>query len=588
MNMKKSQRALREFEKLKSQLAQTRNIVRHSKNSNLWNHEKSVRKKIKALSQLEHKHIRGYNRLYADWVSLLDEISVRLLAFYNKKNRTDFDFEEIVKKDHEGYLSSGIIAVLMSSHIPDLVAEQFKRYFPKNPKDEYPHARTMQRTIYMHLGETNTGKTYNAIQRLKQAHNGVYLAPLRILALEIFERLNEDGVPCSLITGEEEIIVDGAQHISSTVEKLDITKEYEVAVIDEIQMIGNSQRGQAWTRALLGLLCPEIHVCGAFNAKNLLLKIIEDCDDQYEIKEYFRQTPLEIYDKPFEFHDTEKGDALVVFSKQRVLEISKNYMDRGIKTSIIYGDLPPEVRKKQYAMFLNGETSVLVTTDAIGMGVNLPIRRIIFMSMQKFDGEEVRYLTSQEIKQIGGRAGRQGIYEIGYVGTNSLDQPYICESLEQPDTPLKNAVIGPSEEILNIRNLPLSQKLALWSTRHKTLGYYRKMDIRDFLLILESVKQYHLPEEDQYKLMRLPFDVSKPELLDCLMDFIEDYFVARSTELSKPVCFAQTLSELEIYYQKLNLYYSFSKNFHLEFDEQWVYRERVLLGEKINALLINL
>lgn len=586
--MKKNQRALRNFEKLKSQFVQTRNIVRHSKNANLWNHEASVRKKIKALKQLEHQHIRGYSRLYEDWVSLLDEISVRLLTYYNKKNDTHYLFDEIVKKDYEGYLSSGIITVLMSSHIPDLVAGQFKKYFPKNPKDEYPRARTMQRMIHLHLGETNTGKTYNAIQRLKQARSGVYLAPLRILALEIFETLNREGVPCSLITGEEEILVEGARHVSSTVEKLDLDREYDVAVIDEIQMIGNSQRGQAWTRALLGLLCPEIHVCGALNAKELLLKIIEDCNDLYDIKEYTRLTPLEIYDQPFEFQNIEKGDALVVFSKQRVLEISKYYLDRGVKTSIIYGDLPPEVRKKQYAMFNSGETSVLVTTDAIGMGVNLPIRRIIFMNMQKFDGEEVRYLTSQEIKQIGGRAGRQGIYEIGYVGTNGLEQSFIRESLEQPDAPLTSAVTGPSEAILKIHDLPLSQKLALWSTRHKTLGYYRKMDIRDYLLILEAVKNYKLPESEQYKLMRLPFDVNHPDLLDCFLDYVEEYFIDSYPQISKPNCYDQTLTGLETYYQKLNLYYSFSKNFRLEFDDRWVYREREILSEKINALLLHL
>ncbi|ETJ29304.1 ATP-dependent RNA helicase, superfamily II, partial [human gut metagenome] len=70
-------------------------------------------------------------------------------------------------------------------------------------------------------------------------------------------------------------------------------------------------------------------------------------------------------------------------SKKRVLEIAQEYSERGIKCSIIYGDLPPEVRKMQYEQFVNKETKVLVTTDAIGMGVNLPIQRIVFMSIRK-------------------------------------------------------------------------------------------------------------------------------------------------------------------------------------------------------------
>lgn len=45
---------------------------------------------------------------------------------------------------------------------------------------------------------------------------------------------------------------------------------------------------------------------------------------------------------------------------------------------------------------------VLVASDAIGMGLNLNISRIIFSTMEKFDGEEIRDLTVSEIKQIAG------------------------------------------------------------------------------------------------------------------------------------------------------------------------------------------
>ena len=58
----------------------------------------------------------------------------------------------------------------------------------------------------------------------------------------------------------------------------------------------------------------------------------------------------------------------------------------------MYGDLPPEVRKKQYEQFINNETKILITTDAIGMGVNLPIRRIIFLNIKKFDGRDISCL----------------------------------------------------------------------------------------------------------------------------------------------------------------------------------------------------
>lgn len=586
--MKKAQKAMREFSKLSSQLKQINEIVNNSRDSNLWNHEAAVRKRIRELKDPQFKLIRGYSEVLKGYLHLLDKISRRLLNFYNKKNKTNFKFEEIVQTDKTAYISSGIISVLITSHIPKLVAEEFKRFFPANPKDEYKKARKLRRKIYLHLGETNTGKTYRAVERLKRCKKGVYLAPLRILALENFEKLNRDGVPCSLITGEEEILVEGATHVCSTIEKLEIEKFYDVAVIDEIQMISNSQRGQAWTRALLGLNSNEIHVCGAINSKELLIRIIEDCGDAYEITEYKRETPLEIIEKPFNFSDIEKGDALVAFSKKRVLELSKYFQDKGIQNSVIYGDLPPEVRRMQYQAFLNGTNTILITTDAIGMGVNLPIRRIIFMNLQKFDGEDIRYLTSQEIKQIGGRAGRKGIYDTGYVGTVGLEQNFIRENLETQDEPLSRAVLGPGEAIINIKGLPLKEKLALWSTRSESLRYYRKMDIRDYLLILENLKYFKLPEEIQYRLMNLPFDVNDDDTMDCFVNYVDEFFNEDYGSISKPRLSGYLLYDYEKYYQMLNLYYSFSKNFNVNFEPEWVYGERKRVSKIINELLVKL
>ncbi|MDZ5000936.1 RNA helicase, partial [Clostridium perfringens] len=161
----------------------------------------------------------------------------------------------------------------------------------------------------------------------------------------------------------------------------------------------------------------------------------------------------------------EEGDAIVVFSKKKVLQIAEQYSGFGIKSSIIYGDLPPEVRRKQYDMFINKENKVVIPTDAIGMGVNLPIKRIVFLDIQIFDGEEIRPLTSQEVKQVAGRAGRKGIYEVGYVATVRDNQRFIKDKLEEKDRIITEAVLGPSEAILNIKSLPLNEKLALWATR---------------------------------------------------------------------------------------------------------------------------
>lgn len=584
----KKNAAQRDFKKLKSQINQIEEIIKHSKSAAMFEQEAAIRKKLKQLKDMENQGLKEYKEVVMKYEDLLEEASKKILEDYNKKNGTSFDFYEVIAEKYNSFLSSGIITVLTKQHIPKIISDEFEKNFPENPKDEYPLARNMERKFYIHLGDTNTGKTYNAVERLKTAKKGVYLSPLRILALENYEKLNNEGVVCDLMTGEEEIIKNGSTHISCTIEKVNINEEYDIAVIDEIQMIKDSQRGMAWSKALLGLRCKEIHICGAENSKELLEKILNDCNDEYEIKKYVRNTPLEVEYKNFSYNDVQEGDAIVVFSKKRVLEIAQDYSNRQIKTSIIYGDLPPEVRKMQYQQFINKETKVLVTTDAIGMGVNLPIRRIIFMSIRKFDGDEVRELTSQEVKQVAGRAGRKGIYDVGYVASIGGTQDFIKEKIEMKDEVIKEAVIGPSEAILNIKGLPLNEKLALWKDREEKLDYYTKMDISEYLIILEKVKKYKITEEDRWNLLKVPFDVSSEDLMNMFIYYVDELFIAKSKVLSKPQCFTGNLDELEIYYQKINMYYSFSKIFGLEFDVEWVYSERLKVSEDINEILLRI
>lgn len=584
----KNNAAQREFKKYKSQINQISDIVEHSKPGALPEHESSIRKKLRHLKELENQGLKDFEQVFERYEELLEDVSKKMLDFYNKKNNTDFDFYEVVRGNYNSYLNQGLIAILTKLHIPKLVAKEFEENFPKNPKDEYLKARSMKRKFYIHLGDTNTGKTYNALERLKTAKKGVYLSPLRILALENFEKLNKEGVICDLLTGEEEIVNVGATHTSCTIEKVNLKEHYDIAVIDEIQMISDPFRGMAWSKAVLGLQCDEIHICGAANAKFILETIINDCKDEYEIKEYTRAIPLEVEYKNFSYNDVQEGDAIVVFSKKRVLEIAEEYSGRGIKASVIYGDLPPEVRKMQYEQFVNKETKILVTTDAIGMGVNLPIRRIIFMSIRKFDGEEVRELTSQEIKQVGGRAGRIGIYDVGYIASVGGNADTIKAKLETEDEVIRRAVIGPSEAILKIRSLPLNEKLALWSTREEKLDYYTKMDISEYLIILDRLKKYKLNEEVQWDLLKVPFDVSRDELMDTFLDYVDELFVNKQEELFLPQCYNGSLDDLEIYYQKVNMYYSFSKIFNLKFDAKWVYDERLKISEDINEILLRI
>ncbi|MCH9798524.1 MAG: helicase, partial [Betaproteobacteria bacterium] len=153
-------------------------------------------------------------------------------------------------------------------------------------------ARKRARQHHFYLGPTNSGKTYHALNALMEAKTGVYLAPLRLLAMEVRDRLVQAGVPCNLITGEERLYMDGAQHTASTIEMMHSTKAVDVAVIDEIQMLQDPDRGQAWTAALIGVPAKQVFICGSNAVTTLCTQALEALDESYTITYLERKTPL--------------------------------------------------------------------------------------------------------------------------------------------------------------------------------------------------------------------------------------------------------------------------------------------------------
>jgi ATP-dependent RNA helicase SUPV3L1/SUV3 len=65
------------------------------------------------------------------------------------------------------------------------------------------------------------------------------------------------------------------------------------------------------------------------------------------------------------------------------------------------------------------------------MGLNLPIRRVLFSTMTKFDGQDDRPLNESEVHQIAGRAGRYGIHEEGFAGVLKEAEPAAARMLKE-------------------------------------------------------------------------------------------------------------------------------------------------------------
>ncbi|WP_084440645.1 helicase-related protein [Acetobacter nitrogenifigens] len=276
-------------------------------------------------------------------------------------------------------------------------------------------ARALARRITLVTGPTNSGKSHTALDALARAESGLALAPLRLLAHEFREALASRGVEAALATGEERIVAPGSRHLAATVEMCPFSNPVDVAVIDEAQMLFDPDRGAAWTAAIMGAPARHLFVLGAPDCIPMVRRIAELCGDPLDEITLHRKSPLRAAPSGVRLNDLRTGDALIAFSRREVLDLRAALMERGRRVAVVYGALSPEVRRAEAQRFNSGAADILIATDAIGMGLNLSIKRVVFASLRKFDGRQTRDLSVQEVKQIGGRAGRYGKHEDGVV-----------------------------------------------------------------------------------------------------------------------------------------------------------------------------
>jgi len=501
-----------------------------------------------------------------------------------------------VQELRELFKFSFIKNVLLSAGVKKIKEEILPNYLSKiqlrealklTPKDYYPMARSIKRHFILHIGDTNSGKTYDSLQRFKEVESAVYLAPLRLLALEVQEKMIKEGLLCDLSTGTEEVILENAKHISSTIEKLNYDKTYDVAVIDEAQMIEDSQRGHSWTEAILGVCAKEIHLCFAPYVKDIIIELINYCGDSYEEVYHKRDVELIVKHEAFNFvKDTQKGDALVVFSKRKALNLAyKISKETNLTCSILYGSLPYKSRKRQFEKFANGEADVLVTTDAIGMGVNLAIKRVIFMENRKFDGNNVRNLKTTELLQIGGRAGRKNIYDKGYV---IMKKKKMVDSFYKEIKPLQHLYLGLNDRLLEVQG-DLTSILSEWQKVDLEKPFV-KTDISNQLTILRSIDDIQIEKRDKFKALFLPVNTNSVYE----MTLLREYICALSNKkevVTFPFLpnleYENELNQYESYSKGIDLYYSFCKTFNLPLDLDKVEKERERATNKINNLLLS-
>ncbi|MGY2066059.1 helicase-related protein [Blastococcus sp. SYSU DS0619] len=278
-----------------------------------------------------------------------------------------------------------------------------------------PIRTTRPAEVVFHLGPTNSGKTYESLQALAANGSGVYAAPLRQLAHEAYAKLSA-GLPpgtVGLSTGEEEID-PFAPIVCCTVEKAPMRGD--LLVLDESHWIADPDRGHHWARLLLTGEYREMHLISAAEAYLLLKPLVSDAE-HVTVVNHKRLSRLDVLRTPVRPADVRPQTLVVAFSRKTVYAAAAELdQHRPGKVGVLYGALPPATRREVIERFTQGEVDVLVTTDVIGHGINVPATTVLFAETTKFDGAQVRPLRSWETAQIAGRAGRYGLTGHGTVG----------------------------------------------------------------------------------------------------------------------------------------------------------------------------
>ncbi|KJE90831.1 hypothetical protein CAOG_008576 [Capsaspora owczarzaki ATCC 30864] len=541
----------------------------------------------------------------------------------------------------------------------------------RQPQLTYHQARSMQRKFIFHAGPTNSGKTYSALKRFREANRGIYCAPLRLLALEVYDDTNNHGIPCDLVTGEDRksgkgrpdepqelndsaldkllrlphlpkgdvasanpiSLMDGdastaailgldhaspkvpesigltlnsifssqaaetsssqsdndggdtkatssaqSSHVACTIEMADVDKVFDVAVIDEVQLIGDRDRGWAWTRALLGLAAHEIHVCGEPRALSIVESLLKSTGEDVQVHTYERLTPLVVAPHSINRNlaNLRRGDAIIAFSRKELFrwkaEIER---ETRFRCAIVYGSLPPQTRAQQARLFNQPDSGfdILVATDAIGMGLNLNIGRIIFTTLQKFNGVSNVTLSPSEVRQIAGRAGRfRSKFPRGEFTTfEPEDMGILIKQFNGPADSLQAGLMANFEQLEALsKQLPGADMLDLF-TKFEDLARldkrYFMCDSSDRKEAIKLLAPLNLSFKDRYTFILAPANLENDYMRSCLLSFATGFEANRPITLAAITVPSTTsgapsvLNEFEQCHKMLDLYMWLSYRF---------------------------
>jgi superfamily II RNA helicase len=104
----------------------------------------------------------------------------------------------------------------------------------------------------------------------------------------------------------------------------------------------------------------------------------------------------------------------------------KRWLRHGI--GLHHAGLLPKYRVLAEGLAQRGLLKIICGTDTLGVGINVPIRTVLFTQLCKYDGQKTAILSARDFHQIAGRAGRKGFDEAGYVAAQAPE--HVIENLQ--------------------------------------------------------------------------------------------------------------------------------------------------------------
>ncbi len=322
-----------------------------------------------------------------------------------------------------------------------------------------------------------TGAQYAALAAGRRSY---YTAPIKALVSEKFFALcgvfGAENV--GMLTGDAAvnahapIIVCTAEVLANTALREGSGSDIGVVVMDEFHFYGDPDRGWAWQVPLLELPAAQFLLMSAtlgdvtFLREDLTRRtgrptaLVAHAERPVPLFYSYATTPM--HETIGDLLDTRQAPIYIVhFTQAAALERAQALMSVNVSTKaekaaiaehlgafrfstafgatlsrlvrhgigVHHAGMLPKYRRLVEQLAQAGLLKIICGTDTLGVGINVPIRTVVFTALSKYDGTRTRLLTAREFHQIAGRAGRAGYDTAGTVVVQAPDHE--VENLKQ-------------------------------------------------------------------------------------------------------------------------------------------------------------